>query len=217
LVHETALPELINQLKRFTIKLYGVDNLEWQSNSDYARIIDGRHFRRLSQVLSETVQAGAIIEIGGDPNETERYIPPTVLTNVNPESAIMDEEIFGPILPILVFSKLDQAINIIRNKPKPLALYIFSKNQQNIDRVLTETSSGGACINDTVIYFSQTNLPFGGVNDSGTGRYHGFFGFKTFSNEKAVMKHNRFSPLKLMYPPYTKRVQKMVDLILKYL
>lgn len=216
LVHETILHKLINQLKHFTIKLYGADNSKWQSNSDYARIIDDRHFQRLARVLSETVQAGAKIELGGEFNEAERYIPPTILSNVNEDSAIMEEEVFGPILPILTYTNIDKAINLIRSKPKPLALYVFSKNQQNIDRILTETSTGGVCINDTIIHFSQTNLPFGGVNDSGMGRTHGFFGFKTFSNEKAVVKHNRFSPLKLMYPPYTKRVQRMVDLVVRY-
>ena len=216
LVNEIVLPELINQLKHFIIKFYGADNLEWQSTSDYARIIDNQHFQRLSQALNETIQFGAKIELGGDLNESEKYIPPTILIDVNENSAIMEEEIFGPILPILTFSKLNDAINLVRRKPKPLALYIFSKTQQNIDRVLTDTSSGGVCINDTVIHFSQTNLPFGGVNDSGMGRTHGFFGFKTFSNEKAVVKHNRFTPLKLMYPPYTKRVQKLVDLVVKY-
>jgi len=216
LVNEAVLPELINQLKRSIIKFYGADNSDWKTCQDYARIINKQHFRRLSQVLNETVQSGAKIEIGGELDETEKYIPPTVLTNITLDSAIMEEEIFGPILPILTYTKIDNAINLIRSKPKPLALYIFSKNQQFIDRVLIDTSSGGVCINDTVIHFSQTNLPFGGVNDSGTGRSHGFHGFKTFSNEKAVVKHNRFSPLKLMYPPYTKRVQKLVDLVVKY-
>jgi aldehyde dehydrogenase (NAD+) len=216
LVNESILPELISQLKHFIKKFYGAENSDWQACPDYARIINKRHFQGLSQMLDETVQAGAKIVLGGDFNETEKYIPPTVLINVKPESTIMDVEIFGPILPILTYSMLDQAINIIRSKPKPLSLYIFSKNQQNIDRVLKETSSGGVCINDTVIHFSQINLPFGGVNTSGIGRSHGFHGFKTFSNEKAVVKHNRFSILKLMYPPYTKRVQKLVDIIVKY-
>jgi aldehyde dehydrogenase (NAD+) len=216
LVHETILHELINKLKHFITKLYGANNSDWQSNSDYARIIDNQHFQRLSQVLNETVRSGAKIELGGELSEAEKYIPPTVLSNVKEDSAIMEEEIFGPMLPILTYANIDKAINLIRSKPKPLALYIFSKSQQNIDRVLADTSSGGVCINDTVIHFSQTNLPFGGVNDSGTGRTHGFHGFKTFSNEKAVVKHNRFSPLKLMYPPYTKRVRKIVDIIVKY-
>lgn len=216
LVNESVLPKFVSKLKHYIKKFYGTESSAWQTCPDYARIINNQHFQRLSAVLDETVQAGAKIEIGGDLNEVEKYIPPTVLINVKEDSAIMEEEIFGPILPILTYTEIDEAINLIRRKPKPLALYIFSKNQQNIDRTLKETSSGGACINDTVIHFSQTNLPFGGVNDSGTGRTHGFFGFKTFSNEKAVVKHNRFSPLKLMYPPYTKRVQKMVDLIIKY-
>lgn len=216
LVNESVLPEFVSKLKHYIKKFYGAENSAWQTCPDYARIINRQHFQRLSQVLNETVQAGALIEIGGETNEVEKYISPTVLINVKEDSAIMEEEIFGPILPILTYTEIDKAINLIRKKPKPLALYVFSKNQRVIDRVLADTSSGGVCINDTVIHFSQTNLPFGGVNDSGTGRTHGFHGFKTFSNEKAVVKHNRFSPLKLMYPPYTKRVQKMVDLVVKY-
>ncbi len=216
LVEESVLPKLLSNLKHFIKKFYGTKESDWQTCSDYARIIDARHFQRLAQVLNETVQSGARVEIGGDINKEEKYISPTILSSVTPEFAIMEEEIFGPILPILTYSDINEAINIIRNKPKPLALYIFSKSQQNIDTVLTNTSSGGVCINDNVINFSHTNLPFGGVNDSGMGRTHGFFGFKTFSNEKAVVKHNRLSPLKLMYPPYTKRVQRIVNLIVKY-
>jgi aldehyde dehydrogenase (NAD+) len=216
LVNESVLPKLISQLKHYIKKFYGAENLAWQACPDYARIINKRHFQRLSRMLDEAVQANAKIELGCNLNETEKYIPPTVLTNVKPESTIMDEEIFGPILPILTYSTLNETINLIRSKPKPLALYIFSKNQKNIDRVLKDTSSGGVCINDTVIHFSQINLPFGGVNTSGIGRSHGFHGFKTFSNEKAVVKHNRFSTLKLMYPPYTKRVRRLVDFVVKY-
>ena len=216
LVNESVLTELVSKLKHFIKKFYGTENSDWETCPDYARIINKQHFQRLSSVLDKTVQSGVKIEIGGELNETEKYIPPTILTNVRPESAIMEEEIFGPILPVLTYSKTNEAIDLIRHRPKPLALYIFSKNQHNIDRVLAETSSGGVCINDTVIHFSQTNLPFGGVNASGMGRSHGFHGFKTFSNEKAIVKHNRFSPLKLMYPPYKKRVQKMVDIVVKY-
>ena len=216
LVNESVSSELIKQLKHFITKFYGADNSEWQTCPDYARIIDKQLFQRLSRVLNDTVQDGAKIESGGDLNESEKYISPTVLSNVKTDSTIMEEEIFGPILPILNYSSLNEAIDLIRRKPKPLALYIFSKNQQNIDHVLAYTSSGGVCINDTLIHFSQNYLPFGGVNDSGAGRSHGFFGFRTFSNEKAVVKHNRFSPLKLMYPPYTKRVRKIIDIIVKY-
>ncbi len=217
LVNETILPELVSKLTHFIKKFYGADSSDWRTSPDYARIIDKRHFERLSQMLDDTVKSGAKLELGGKLNEAEKYISPTVLIDVKPDFKIMEEEIFGPILPVLTYSSLDKAIDIIRSKPKPLALYIFSQNKQTVDRVLRDASSGGACINDTVVHFSQINLPFGGVNDSGIGRTNGFFGFKTFSNEKAVAKHNRFSILKLIYPPYTKRVQKLVDIIVKYL
>jgi aldehyde dehydrogenase (NAD+) len=168
-------------------------------------------------MLEGTVEKGAVFEVDGKLKLDEKYVPATVLSNVAIDSPIMEEEIFGPILPIMTYDNLQDAINTINGKPKPLALYVFSKDQKNIDSVLSETSSGGVCINDTVVHFSQHNLPFGGVNASGMGRTHGIFGFKTFSNEKAVVKHHRFTILKLLYPPYTSRVKKLVKAVLKYL
>jgi len=128
----------------------------------------------------------------------------------------MREEIFGPILPILTFSNIDGAIDLINKKPKPLALYLFSKNKSHINSIFNNTSAGTTCINDVYIQYSQTNLPFGGVNHSGIGKAHGFYAFQEFSNMRAVLKHHRLAPLKLVYPPYTKRVQKITDLIIKY-
>ena len=107
-------------------------------------------------------------------------------------------------MPIVTFDSIDDVISLVNNRSKPLSLYVFSKNRSAIDKILNHTSSGGVCINDTVIHFSQTNLPFGGVGGSGMGKSHGFHGFKEFSNEKAVVKHHRYSPLKLMYPPLYK-------------
>lgn len=217
LVHQSVEEELITATRKAVDKFYSTSSEELESSNDYARIIDKNHFDRLNSMLEDTVEKGAVLEVGGKLNKDEKYIPATVLSNVVIDSPIMEEEIFGPILPIMTFDNLQDAINIINEKPKPLALYVFSKDQKTIDRVLSETTSGGACINDTVIHFSQSNLPFGGVNASGMGRTHGFFGFKTFSNEKAVIKHHRFTILKLMYPPYTNRVKKLVKAVLKYL
>jgi len=217
LVHKSVHKDFVEAAKKALDKFYSTSAEELELSNDYARVIDKNNFKRLSTMLDGALEKGAVLEVGGKLNSDEKYIPATVLSNVSLDSPIMEEEIFGPLLPIITYEALQDAISIIKSMPKPLALYVFSKDQKNIDMVLSDTTSGGVCINDTVIHFSQSNLPLGGVNASGMGRSHGFFGFKTFSNEKAVIKHHRFSILKLMYPPYTNRVKKLVKVVLKYL
>ena len=217
LVHRNFKAQFIDLLKYYIQKLYNTNDYNLSESKDYARIINADHFNRLKSLLEKTISSGAIVEIGNSLNGANKYIPPTVLTNVSMASPIMEEEIFGPILPIITFDDIAEAVEVIRGYPKPLALYVFSKKDKIVNYILESTSSGGVCINDTIIHFSQTNLSFGGVNASGMGRAHGFHGFKTFSNEKAVLRHHRFSPFKFLYPPYTKRVQKIVDIMLKYL
>jgi aldehyde dehydrogenase (NAD+) len=129
---------------------------------------------------------------------------------------IMKQEIFGPLLPVIAYNSIDDALKIINSLPKPLTLYIFSRNKKTTATVLARTSAGGTCINDTVINYSHMNLPFGGVNNSGMGSAHGFFGFKTFSHERAVLKHHKYTPLQWLYPPFTGRVRKLIDLVVKY-
>lgn len=216
LVHESIQSEFIEKLKYYIKKLLGDNESLWSSSKDFARIIDHRHFNRLKQLLNDAIKDRAKIEIGGKFNEDDNYIDPTILSNISSTSTIMREEIFGPILPILTFSNIDGAIDLINKKPKPLALYLFSKNKSHINSIFNSTSAGTTCINDVYIQYSQTNLPFGGVNHSGIGKAHGFYAFQEFSNMRAVLKHHRLAPLKLVYPPYTKRVQKITDLIIKY-
>ncbi len=129
----------------------------------------------------------------------------------------MQEEIFGPILPILVFDSLEEAVAKINSMPKPLGLYIFSRTKKNIDYILNTTSAGGTSINDTVLHYIHLNLPFGGINNSGFGRTHGHSGFKAFSNHRSVLKQSSLSPLKLLYPPYTSRVKRLIKLLIKYI
>jgi aldehyde dehydrogenase (NAD+) len=216
LVPENIQSEFIEKLKHSIRKLLGENESLWASSKDFARIIDNRHFDRLKQLLNGAIKDGGKIEIGGNINEDENYIDPTILSNVSPTSVIMEEEIFGPLLPILTFSNINDAIKLINKKTKPLALYLFSKNKSQVDLVLKNTSAGTTCINDVYIQYSQLNLPFGGANHSGIGKAHGFYAFQEFSNLRAILKHHRFAPLKLVYPPYTKRVQKIADLIIKY-
>ena len=154
--------------------------------------------------------------MGGGSDSESNYIAPTILTDIDNNSPIMSEEIFGPILPVITFKELKEATDFINKQPKPLGLYIFSKKSKNIDFILDNTSAGGTCINDTILHYMHLNLPFGGINTRGFGRTRGFAGFQAFSNQRSVMKQSPLSPMKLLYPPYTKKVKRFIKLALKY-
>ncbi len=186
--------KLLESIKKTIKEFYGD---EPSKSPDYARIINEKHFERLSRLLNE----GEII-IGGDTNPADRYIAPTIIDNVLPEHEIMKEEIFGPILPVMEYEKLDDAISFVNDRPKPLALFFFSKDREKQERVLRKTSSGGGCINETFVHEINFALPFGGVGASGIGKYHGKFSYDTFSNMKSIMKKSFLFDLTLRYPPY---------------
>lgn len=194
LVHKSVKDKLLAQIKKTIADFYGIEPVK---SPYYARIINEKHFSRLSNLLSE----GDII-IGGDINKDKLYIAPTVIDNVNWDHKIMADEIFGPILPVLEYGDLDDAVKAINEKPKPLALYFFSNNKANQEKILRETSSGGVCINDTMNHISSPFLPFGGVGASGTGAYHGKAGFDTFTHYKSVFKKPFALDMSIKYPPY---------------
>lgn len=171
----------------------------------YGKIINKKQFDRLNQLTEDSVNDGAILAWGGEVDDMTLTILPTVLRNITPENPIMKEEIFGPILPIITFKNLEDAIELINQKNKPLALYIFSESNKTVDKILMETSSGGTCVNDVLVHIGNPNLPFGGVNSSGMGSCHGIYGFKTFSHERAVMFQSKFGLSKMIYPPYEKK------------
>lgn len=199
------------------IKAYYGDNESIRKeNKDYARVISEHHFGKLVTMLEQAVQDKAEVVIGGQYDKSEYYISPTIITGVSLDTPLMQEEIFGPILPVLSFQTLDEVISIINSRPKPLALYIFSKNKEHTKKIITQTSAGGSCINDVLVQFMHQNLPFGGSNYSGFGKSHGFFGFKEFSHQRAILRQTRLSPFKYLYPPYTKRVKSLIKLVLKY-
>ena len=217
LVARKVLPQLVNSLKLHIENAYGKDDAERQASVDFARIVSQKHFARLKGLLDDALSNAASVEIGGMTDPGERYIAPTILTDVSHDDVLMSEEVFGPILPVLAVDDTEEAIRIIQKKAKPLALYVFSRDQAEIDNVIGKTSAGGSCINEVAIQFLHLNLPFGGVNNSGIGNSHGFYGFKAFSHERAVLRHHRFSPLKLLYPPYEGLTKKLIDLTVKYL
>ena len=218
LVDESVEEKLLEHMGRFIDKFYNPDGEGVEASRSYARIIGDDHFNRLSSLLTETLEAGAEIEYGGAMNPANRFIAPTIISNVPPQTRIMQEEIFGPILPVISYRDLSEAIHWINARPKPLALYIFSKSTEFKDRVLNETSSGSVAVNDCVIQFMNPNLPFGGVNYSGFGKSHGYSGFQAFSNQKSVVKQKTgLTSVKPLYPPYTNLTRKAIDFLLKYL
>ncbi|XP_028399855.1 aldehyde dehydrogenase, dimeric NADP-preferring-like [Dendronephthya gigantea] len=196
LCHPSVQDELIKQMRETIQEFFGEEPKE---SSDFGRIINSRHFDRLQKLMS----SGRTV-IGGNVVEEEKYIAPTVMVDVSQSDPIMQEEIFGPLLPVINVEDTDQAIDFINGREKPLALYVFAKDQQTMDKFVAETSSGGFCGNDTLIYFSAEHLPFGGVGHSGTGAYHGKIGFEEFSHKKAVYvtKQAMESVNTLRYPPY---------------
>ncbi|MBW4605859.1 MAG: aldehyde dehydrogenase family protein [Hassallia sp. WJT32-NPBG1] len=197
LVNREIKKDLLNSIKKHIREFYGE---EPSKSNSYARIINQRHFYRLSELLKD----GEIL-VGGDTNLEELYIAPTVIDRVSWKDKIMQEEIFGPILPVLEYTHLSEAIDFVNKQPKPLALYFFSINKKNQELVLQETASGGACINDTVMHLTVPALPFGGVGASGFGRYHGKAGFDTFSYQRGVLNKSFLLDLKWRYPPYLEK------------
>ncbi|WP_017654159.1 aldehyde dehydrogenase family protein [Fortiea contorta] len=194
LVNKKIKIELLDSFKKCLKEFYGENPA---ISPDYGRIINQKQFDRLVNFL----QDGEIV-IGGETNSTECYIAPTIIDHVSAASPVMQEEIFGPILPIIEYSEITEAIALINSRPKPLALYLFSQNKDLQNRVLQETTSGGVCLNDTVMQVGVSSLPFGGVGDSGIGSYHGKAGFDTFSHNKSVLKNSFLLDLNWRYAPY---------------
>ncbi|MFY0688124.1 MAG: aldehyde dehydrogenase family protein [Cyclobacteriaceae bacterium] len=209
-VHEAKLAELLKHLKVYIQRLYG-------DQSDYCGIINQQHADRLKQWVKNAVDNGAKIELGGSIDDSLKF-QPTIITNISETSTLWNEEIFGPILPIVTFGDLKEPLHHINQNEKPLALYVFAKDHKVQNRVKLETSAGSMCINDTMIQFSHPELPFGGVNNSGIGKAHGVWGFKEFSNEKSVVKQRIGLTLaKTTYPPMSWFKKLNIDFILKYL
>lgn len=214
-VHESIKDEFLAECRAYLSKAFGKVDSERRTSPDFGRIVNQRHFKRISNLLDDATERGAKVEIGGDRDADSCYIAPTLLSNVPDDSAIMEEEIFGPLFPIHTYSDVDTVIDYINSKPKPLALYIFSKDKARTEHILQNTTSGGSAINHTIIHILNGNLPFGGVNNSGLGSSHGIFGFKAFSHERAVLT-NTASSMHLFYPPYTGIVKKLVNIVVKY-
>jgi aldehyde dehydrogenase (NAD+) len=201
-VHVDVKERLIEAMGQCIRRFYGDDP---EQSPDFARIITDERFRQLEYLMHS---AGTIIH-GGRLNRETRYIEPTLIDRITPDDPIMQEEIFGPLLPILDYTSLDDVIALITRGEKPLALYFFSPSRGLRERVLSATSSGGGCVNDTIMHVSNPRMPFGGVGNSGMGRYHGRFSFETFSHHRSILRKTTLFNPTLAYPPYKNKLRYM--------
>lgn len=197
LVHRSIENDLTTALIKAVKTFYGSDI---HGNQDYPRLINSNHFDRLIQLLDQ----GKIVW-GGGRERSDLYLEPTIMRNVNWGDPIMAEEIFGPILPILAYDSLEEMIALLKPRPKPLALYLFTGRPAEVEKIWTECSFGGGCVNDTISHFNNDNLPFGGVGESGQGAYHGRWGFDGFSHFKSLVNRRTTPDWHLRYPPYSDR------------
>ena len=208
LCHKDIKDEFVKEVKIQIEKQYGKNPLE---NSDYGKIINQKHFERVSSLIN----AEKVVH-GGKTNPETLQIEPTVLDNVTWDDAVMQEEIFGPIMPILTYENLDQLIADLQKKQKPLALYFFSQNKNNIKAVTEKVSYGGGCINDTIIHLATSEMGFGGVGESGMGSYHGKTGFDAFSHTKSIVDKKTWMDLPMRYQPYDRKINgKLLKMFLK--
>ncbi|ELU17311.1 hypothetical protein CAPTEDRAFT_149199 [Capitella teleta] len=199
--------EFVRRCKDALLEFFGENAQESES---YGRIVNNRHFNRIKAMLN-----GANIAVGGKTDEKDKFIEPTILVDVKPTDSCMQDEIFGPILPVMCVSDVDEAIAFINSREKPLALYVFSKNGKTVDKIMSRTTSGGITVNDTVMHASVETLPFGGVGNSGIGAYHGKFSFDTFSHKRSclVKKQAMEGMNQIRYPPYTDKKLNLVTMI----
>ncbi|MBX7150714.1 aldehyde dehydrogenase [bacterium] len=197
LVHQIVKDRLIGKMRQYTAEFFGADASE---SGNYTNIINSRHFDRLMKLIE-----GSDLIIGGQSNREKLFIAPTIIS-AKPDSAVMADEIFGPILPILTYEHLDEAITIIRQKPWPLSLYLFTNDHHTEEKILSSIVFGNGCINDTLVHFVNSHLPFGGVGLSGMGTYHGRYSFETFSRKRSLMRTPVWPDIPIRYPPYKNKL-----------
>ena len=215
-VHEDVKADFLNAISKRITSTFGDSTEKQAASPDYARIVNDRHHGRLKAILDDSIDKGAKVAVGGGvKGDGENFIAPTVLSVTDKNSRIMQEEIFGPLLPVLGYSDVQEVIDHVNANPKPLALYVYTKDQSFAQRVIAETSSGDACINTGLVQYLHGNLPFGGVNNSGIGKAHGIYGFRAFSHERSVVR-DIFASTLLMAPPYNGFVKRLIKLAIKF-
>lgn len=212
-VHESKKDEFVNETKKIVASFFGKDA---EKSNDYTFVVNQKHTIRLKGLLENAINNGAKVLMGGKLDPSNNFIEPTILADIPDNSEIMSQEIFGPLMPLISFSDNEEVINYIKQGEKPLALYIFSNNNKNINYFLDNTRAGGTCINNNAVHFFNNELPFGGSNNSGIGKSHGHFGFLEFSNARAVLRQHVPGALELLMPPYNDFKTKLIELTVKW-
>ena len=207
LCHSSIKEKLIEEIKKQITEQFGKNPLE---NKTYGKIINKKHFDRIKNLINEDK-----VVIGGKIDENSLKIEPTVMNCVTFDDAVMQEEIFGPVLPILTFNSVDDVIDIVENRQHPLALYVFSQDKKNIEKITERCRFGGGCINDVVVHLATPEMPFGGFGESGIGAYHGKFGFETFSHRRSILDKSLCLDLPMRYQPYKSIYYKLLKMFLK--
>lgn len=214
LIHKDVRDKFLNLIKDKLNKYY---NKSPEESIFYNRIVTERHHKRLGDSLKEAISKGGHVVYGGEYSEKDkRFLSPTLILDVPLNSKLMEDEIFGPVLPVLSFDTLSEVVDLINGKEKPLALYIYSRSKKNINYIVNETRAGTTCINNNSVHFLQNNIPFGGSNNSGIGKSHGFYGFRSFSNERGFYKQNISGVSDLLTPPFTSFKQTLINLSIKW-
>lgn len=213
-VHASVKDAWLECCRQEITQAYGTTLADQQTSPHLAHLVNRRHTERVQSLLDDARVRGAHVALGGEVTVDDCFVQPTLLTDTPDEARVMQEEIFGPLLPVVSYDDLDAVIAKINAAPKPLAIYLFSQTKATIDKVLTHTTSGGACINHSLLQFMHGNLPFGGVNNSGIGHAHGHYGFKAFSHEKSVVR-TQFSIAATLFsagqvPPVIRKLMRMV-------
>ena len=212
-VHESVRDLFVSRFCDHLREWYGEG--ESGLHSPLSRSINERHAERVAQLLEDAVDRGARVLFGGHVDTAQCFVAPTLLSDIPADAEIMREEIFGALLPIISFRELDEVTEAINQGPKPLAMYIWSRSSTNSDHLIVSTSSGGVCINHVSAHFLHHRLPFGGVNNSGLGSYHGEWGVRAFSHERAILR-TRFMIIKMFFPPYTERISSLLTRLLRF-
>lgn len=212
-VHKNKKKSFIEAFKKNIKRFYSEDASKEPS---YARIVNEHHYKRIKGYIKDAMSKGAKIDAGGDFDPSQGYISPTLMSNVSNDSTLMKEEIFGPVLPIFEYTDIDEVIQQINSREKPLALYIYSKRSKDINYIINNTRAGGTCINHNAAHFFNSNLPFGGSNNSGIGKAHGRRGFEEFSNERGLFNQHIPNALDMLTPPYNNFKQKLIDFTINW-
>ncbi|PMX27473.1 MULTISPECIES: aldehyde dehydrogenase family protein [unclassified Pseudomonas] len=212
-VHRSVKDRFVQSLCGNLDAWYGEGNAA--KNAELSRVINVRHTQRIAGLIDDAKARGACVLYGGEVDVEAHFVSPTLIGNIPDDARIMHEEIFGPLLPIISFDGLDEVVERINAAPKPLALYIWTRDQAAADSLIARTSSGGTCVNHIAAHFLHHNLPFGGVNNSGIGSYHGEWGIRAFSHERAIVK-TQILLARMFFPPYKPRVRKILGWMLKH-